>query len=343
VPHSLHNRATPPDTRDILRRAEAAAQRRLPGVRLRSLVQFTGGTSSLTYSASAEGIKADMVVVKVAPAGLAPVRNRDVLRQARVLQALDTIDGVLVPTVYGTDEGAPVEIPPLFVMEHIPGESYEPHHSDTADAPSDTEVRARATQAVHMLARMHSASVPELGLDDETAITLADEIGRWRTATESCELTGKVAMLEREVYGALHGSEPEQMPPAVLHGDWRLGNMQCRGDQILGVLDWEIWSVGDPRLDLAWMQLMADPQHPSAAYPAAATLTPEELADEYARASGLEVPALGWFGALVRYKQAAAAMLLVKNAAKRGDSDPRWQRREAAITGLLQAALARSD
>ena len=334
-------RAIPPDVEDIRARATDAIQPRFPGARVLPLVQFTGGTSSLTYRADVEGASVREVVVKAAPAGLPPVRNRDVLRQARILQALAAVDGVAVAEVFGYDSGGALETPPLFVMELLPGESYEPKTNDLAEAPPDDVVRTRATKAVRMLARMHAATVGELGVDDEPVGSIPDEVERWRTAAASCELRTEVATLERQVYERLIGSVPAQLQPAVLHGDWRLGNMQCTGADINGVIDWEIWSVGDPRIDLAWMQLMADPLHPSVAYPQAATLTPTELAAEYDAAAGTDVAAMDWFGALVRYKQAAVSMLLVKNAAKRGELDDRYLRMDDAISGLLQAAADR--
>ena len=71
--------------------------------------------------------------MKVAPPGLDPVRNRDVLRQARVLTALAEVADVAVPAVWGTEAGTPPGIPPLFVMSYVEGESYEPRHQ--ADGP----------------------------------------------------------------------------------------------------------------------------------------------------------------------------------------------------------------
>lgn len=32
-------------------------------------------------------------------------------------------------------------------------------------------------------------------------------------------------------------------------------------ERLLAVIDWEIWSVGDPRTDLAWLLMHADPVH----------------------------------------------------------------------------------
>jgi len=39
---------------------------------------------------------------------------------------------------------------------------------------------------------------------------------------------------------------------AVVHGDYRTGNFLYRGDEILGILDWEMAHFGDPLEDLAW-------------------------------------------------------------------------------------------
>ena len=64
-------------------RAEKALRLRWPTCRITSFDPFTAGTSSLTYGAGVVAASVSRVVVKVAPPGLEPVRNRDVLRQAR--------------------------------------------------------------------------------------------------------------------------------------------------------------------------------------------------------------------------------------------------------------------
>ena len=59
-----------------------------PGARVRGVSPLTGGTSSLTFLVDLAGVAAGEtpVVLKVAPPGLAPVRNRDVLRQAQAAE-----------------------------------------------------------------------------------------------------------------------------------------------------------------------------------------------------------------------------------------------------------------
>src|SRR5206468_5437216 len=91
-------------------------QARLAPLRVAGIRRLAGGASSLTYAGTTAGGRE--VVVKVAPAGVPPVLNRDVLRQARVLRALGGT-GVPVPEVLWEDGGNPPGVPPLFVMSFV--------------------------------------------------------------------------------------------------------------------------------------------------------------------------------------------------------------------------------
>jgi aminoglycoside phosphotransferase (APT) family kinase protein len=225
-------------------------------------------------------------------------------------------------------------------MEYSDGESYEPLHAPKdGTRPSDAEVESRSQEAMRMLAAMHRQRPELIGLGDEPVITLTDEVGRWQKAFDSCELAPSTASLEARCRTGLVEGMPAPVAPAILHGDWRLGNMQCSGAHVNAVIDWEIWSLGDPRIDLAWMMLMADPAHPSARGQAAFIPAPDELLNWYSDAAGTSVENIVWAGALVRYKQAAASALLVKNAIKRGESGELVDRMAGGIDGLLAWSL----
>ncbi|WP_038072306.1 phosphotransferase family protein [Thermus scotoductus] len=45
---------------------------------------------------------------------------------------------------------------------------------------------------------------------------------------------------------------PRDLPPVVVHGDFRVGNLLVDGEGLVAVLDWEFAHLGDPRADLAW-------------------------------------------------------------------------------------------
>ena len=98
--------AEPLDVQDLALRATAAAQQWSDGCVVEDVTFLPGGTVSLVYTASvrAQGHDEQRVVLKVAPPGLPPVRNRDVLRQARSIDALNRAPGVAVPAVLFSDQ-----------------------------------------------------------------------------------------------------------------------------------------------------------------------------------------------------------------------------------------------
>jgi aminoglycoside phosphotransferase (APT) family kinase protein len=87
------------------------------------------------------------------------------------------------------------------------------------------------------------------------------------------------------------------------------------------VIDWEIWSRTDPRLDLTWMLWISDAGHPSAVGPVEGMPTGAELTTAYLDAGGWPVDAaqLRWFRAMTCYKQAASVALLAKHGRRKQD------------------------
>ncbi len=299
-------------------------------VKVRSIEPLTGGSSSLTFIVETDD---EPVVLKVAPPGLPPVRNRDVLRQARLLRRLQDHDRVLVPRVQFEDGGDP----PFFAMSLVAGECVEPILDASRDPANFARVRARAFDAVAVLAALHQLDPEDLGLDDEPVVSLSAEIDRWTRAFATVPEEWQGNYLDAAA--ALHAFMPEPMTPVVNHGDYRLGNTLCDGDRLTAVIDWEIWSVGDPRVDLSWFCYFTD----EARHPAASSAEPtgmptrDEVVAAYTRAVGQELPDLAWFDALTRYKEAAATALIFKRMIGT-DTPPSMSRMVTAFPTLLEEA-----
>lgn len=257
-------------------------------------------------------------MLKVAPPGLAPVHNRDVLRQARLLRALGRAPDVPVPAVFFEDSGEPN----FFTMAFVEGDCAEPLLRMGPVPDSRELIRGSALDAARVLAALQRVVPEEVGLGAEPVVGLAEEIDRWTRAfgTVERELSGAYERAAAE----LHRTMPAAQPPVVTHGDYRLGNMLTAGGRVSAIIDWEIWSIGDPRVDLGWFLFFTDEAgHPMApagepsGMPSAA-----ELLDAYvdATGSGSEPKDLIWFDALTRYKEAAATALLVKRYRRQGSA-----------------------
>jgi aminoglycoside phosphotransferase (APT) family kinase protein len=297
-----------------------------------AVTPLQGGASSLTYV----GRCADRpVVVKVAPPGVQPIAHRDVLRQARIIRTL-AATSVPVPEVLFDDPGDPPDVPPLYVMSRVEGTASEPLF-DGDDCGSETVVAERFRNAAVTMAQLHRVQPAAIGLGSEAVIGPSAEVERWCHTLETVD----AALVPgwREVAAALESSTPPELPAAIVHGDFRLGNLLTVDDRITAVIDWEIWSVGDPRVDAGWFLINSDPRtyRRSTRY-REATPSLSELATIYREELGHEVPELDWFQALACFKSAATWSLIVKHNRRRGAPDPNLEAMAPAFPHLLSRA-----
>jgi aminoglycoside phosphotransferase (APT) family kinase protein len=305
-------------------------RRRLAGVGVTDVDPLAGGASSLTFRGARAG---RAVVVKVAPPGVEPVAHRDVLRQAHIIKAL-AATRVPVPEVLWQDPGNPPHTPPLFVMSCVEGDSVEPLFDG---CPPSRDLAERYRNACRAMAALHSLSPIDLGLGGEPVIDPVAEVRRW------CETLQTVdASLVPDWEGArdaLLGCAPTCVAPTVVHGDFRLGNLLAVGARINAVIDWEIWSIGDPRIDADWFLINCDPDTYQRV-PATTGMAPSiaELTQIYQRELGREVRDLAWFTALACFKSVATWSLIVKHNRRR--HSPRAELEAMAPT--LPRLLART-
>ena len=307
-------------------------QARLAPLRVAGIRRLAGGASSLTYAGTTPGGRE--VVVKVAPAGVPPVLNRDVLRQARVLRALGGT-GVPVPEVLWEDGGNPPGVPPLFVMSFVAGTSLEPLFDLDLDGGDDDDVATvaeRMRSAARAMAALHAVDPNAIGLGREPVVGPAEEVERWCRLLETVDAA--LAPRWEDVASALRAAEPVALRGAVVHGDFRLGNLLATGASISAIIDWEIWTIGDPRVDLGWFLVNADPDTYGRPTRYAGTLpSPRELATIYG-----DVPGLGWFEALACFKSTATWSLIVKHNRRRPSPDTDVE----GMAGVLPHLLDRS-
>lgn len=324
---------------DLIQRVATVARRTWPDARLGEVHRLEGGVSSLTFASTLLREDGELpIVLKVAPAGLAPVRNRDVLRQARLLDRLDGLIGFPVPAVVFDDGGDPPAVPPLFAMTRCPGEAYEPLLDLSEAPPGPDVVRRRMLVAAEALGRLQAETPHSLGLDDEPVVGVEEELARWHRLFATVD--ADIAPGHQELHARLAEHPPVGIAPRLLHGDYRLANMLFSGPDLSAVIDWEIWSVGDPRTDLAWLLMHLAPAHVFHAERSAADLAAgdrmpsrEEMLEAYAAsriaqgATDEEVESaqqeLAWFEAVCHYKVAATVAVIHKRERKRDLPDPK--------------------
>jgi hypothetical protein len=141
-----------------------------------------------------------------------------------------------------------------------------------------------ARSLVEALAQLHSLDIATLDLGDpKEGLTQVDHVRRelavWRSMYEE---TGRRDALIEFALDWLDSSVPQDSGRVcVVHGDAGPGNFMSVGGHLTGLIDWELWHVGDPVEDLAWLS-MRSVLEPVPDFHGLLTL--------YERLSGVQVP-----------------------------------------------------
>ena len=127
---------------------------------------------------------------------------------------------------------------------------------------------------------------------------------------------------------------PEAIDPVLVHGDYRLGNIIAAGTEPVALIDWEIWSIGDPRVELGWFLVFADGANfPGVGREVAGLPSAGDLVATYS--AGAEIPDLTWFDALGRLKMAAIMGHNLRRHREGRHHDPDQEKLPATISRLI--------
>lgn len=166
--------------------------------------------------------------------------------------------GVPTPRVLGAAAATDVDNPlgvAWFIMERLPGTAavgpllrdpwYEEHRADFAE------------QKARILADIHAIAPPTdlVGPGPELDHVAGAEIDRWARALDQTPQV-RTTTLEDALDWMKRNPPPPPSRIAIVHGDYRTGNLLYDKTGIRGVLDWEMAHLGDPIEDLGWAQLV---------------------------------------------------------------------------------------
>jgi aminoglycoside phosphotransferase (APT) family kinase protein len=253
------------------------------------------------------------VVLRRPPRPPLPPSAHDVLREARVLSALENTP-VRVPPVLATCDDESVLGVPFFLMEEMHGSVVTSDIPAPLDSP---EQRLRISEElVDRLVEIHAVDWRDCGLEGYGKPTgyLERQLRRFGGLWDYNK-TRELPVVE-EVGDWLAANLPESPPSTIVHGDYRLGNVMVADEppaRIVAIFDWELSTIGDPLADIGYLTVTwvqgDDPDDTSFARLSAATrrpgfMTRDELIARYEERSGRSMAALNWYQALALWKAA---------------------------------------
>jgi aminoglycoside phosphotransferase (APT) family kinase protein len=264
--------------------------------------QFPGGASNLTYLVR----RGDREwVLRRPPPGARAKAAHDVVREARLMQALAGHVS-FVPKVHAICSDTGILGGEFYLMERLSGVILR------RDLPpglslSPGEAGALCRSLYDCLIRLHAVDVKAAGLEGfgRGEGYVKRQIEGW------AEWYGKARTEDAPSYERVIAWLRERMPAresriCVIHNDFRFDNVvldPARGLSPIGVLDWELATLGDPLMDLGaslayWIEagdspeLLAMRRQPSHLQ---GMLTRAEIIDYYQRETGSEIADVGFY------------------------------------------------
>jgi aminoglycoside phosphotransferase (APT) family kinase protein len=253
------------------------------------------------------------VVLRRPPRPPLPPSAHDVLREARLLRALEGTP-VRVPPVLATCDDPSILGVPFYVMEELHGTVVTTGIPAALDNPA--ERRSICVELVDRLVEVHEVDWRACGLEGYGKPTgyLERQLRRFGGLWEHNK-TRELPVVE-DVRDWLARNLPDSQGSTIVHGDYRLGNVMLGNEppaEVVAIFDWELSTIGDPLADLGYFTVTwveaGDPEDIGFGSLNAATrregfMSRNELIARYEERSGRSVPALNWYQALALWKAA---------------------------------------
>jgi aminoglycoside phosphotransferase (APT) family kinase protein len=302
------------------------------------------GHSNVTYAITRDD--GTEVIVRRPPRGPLPPSAHDVLREARVLRALE--GKARVPTVLAVSEGGVIGCP-FYVMERVEG------HVITTAVPAELDSvedrRRMGEELVDALVEVHAVDWRDAGLEGFGKPTgyLERQLRRFLGLWEH-NRTREIPAVE-SVGDWLRTNMPESGPATVVHGDYRLGNTMLGPTApatLTAIFDWEMATIGDPLADVGYLcTLWVDRNDPTGGMFELSGVTREEgfplreeLVARYEERSGRSMTDIRWYRTLALWKSIVFMEGNYKRAVSGATDDPYLKGFGEGVIQLAQRAEA---
>jgi aminoglycoside phosphotransferase (APT) family kinase protein len=309
-----------------------------------SVEQFPSGHSNLTYLVR---LGKRELVLRRPPFGSKVRSAHDMAREYRVLSKLHAAYPIAPQALLYCDDLSILNAP-FYLMEPIRGMILR--RDPPPGVPFPLETARRLSEAfLDNLARLHRLDYAAIGLGDlgKPQGYLERQVKGWIERYHNSK-THDEPEVER-ISAWLTERMPASHETALIHNDYKYDNVVLDpGDptKTVGVLDWEMCTLGDPLTDLGTaLAYWTDPQDPeelqeirSAPTTLPGTLTRAQLVERYAIATGRDPGDMCFYLAFARFKVAVIIQQIYYRYAQGLTQDARFAALPERIHTLLRAS-----
>ena len=313
----------------------------LPGKGEPARLSFvSGGTQNEIY----EVRRGDLhCALRIPPAAAPASRDAGIFREWRIIEALDGTDVPHTAAIAVCTDPA-VLGRTFYLMGFVEG--WSPMNHRRWPAPFDTDHTARAALAyqlaegIALLSKVdwRAKGMQDFGRPDGFHERQVDRWTAFLDRIKGRELPGF------DVAAAwLRARRPLDFVPGLMHGDYQFANVMYRHGapaRLAAIVDWEMGTVGDPKLDLAWMMQSwpEDTSTPEAASASYVDMTGmpsrSALLAHYAEVSGRQVDDIDYYVVLARWKLG----VVLEQGFQRAGDDEKLLAFGPVVLSLMQSA-----
>jgi aminoglycoside phosphotransferase (APT) family kinase protein len=312
----------------------------LPGTGEPLTARFlSGGTQNVIY----ELVRGDArCVIRMPPPGAPPDRDKGILREWRIIAALDGTDVPHTKAIGVCDDGG-VLGRPFYLMGFVDGWSPMDQHGKWAEPfQGDLDVRPglsyQLAEGIALLSKVDwkARGLSDLGRPDGFH---ERQVDRWIGFLERIKKRDLPGLEVATDWLKSHG--PLDFIPGLMHGDYQFANVMYRHGapaQLAAIVDWEMGTVGDPKLDLGWMVQSwpsSDADDAAMSYVDMRGMpTRDQVVSHYAEVSGRQVDDLDYYLVLAKWKLA----IVLEQGFQRAGDDEKLLAFGPVVTDLMASA-----
>src|SRR5215469_9168623 len=307
--------------------------------------QFPSGHSNLTYLLH---LGRRELILRRPPFGSKVKTAHDMGREYRVLSKLHSVYPPAPKVLLHCDDDSVLGAP-FYIMEPVRGVIIRRDPPPGLPFPADA-ARGLSESFIDNLARLHSLDYDSAGLADlgKPQGYLERQVRGWIERYYGSK-THEWPEVER-VSSWMKGRMPPTRAAALIHNDYKYDNIVLAPadiTRIIGVLDWEMCTIGDPLSDLGttlayWVDPLDSEELQKirwcpSTYPG--SLTRAQLVERYARSSGRDVSDLVFYVVFARFKVAVIVQQIYFRFHQGLTKDRRFAAMHEVVRILMQAAL----
>jgi aminoglycoside phosphotransferase (APT) family kinase protein len=301
----------------------------------------SGGSQNEIYEIRRGSLHCAM---RIPPTTAPASRDEGIVREWRIIEALDGTDVPHTASVAVCTDPA-VAGRTFYLMGFVDG--WSPMGlTDGWPAPFDSDLEARrelAFQLVEGIALLSKVDWQAKGLQDLGRPDGFHErqVDRWTAFLE--RIKGRELPGFDVASAWLRAHKPLDFVPGLMHGDYQFANVMYRNGapaRLAAIVDWEMGTVGDPKLDLGWtvQGWPEDTNAPEAASSGYVDMfgmpSRSEVVEHYAKVSGRQVDDLDYYLVLAKWKLA----VVLEQGFQRAGDDVKLQAFGPIVLDLMRSA-----